>query len=305
MEGFVVKKKFLLSFSALLLFSLSLFTFDSNEVEAVTTSQQLLQPEEGWERYDDSEAAFVLKGSWKQGKSSAPKAFYKGAHTGSSAKGATIEFEFKGTQLRLLTRKGPDRPKDLKVIIDGEEEIFSAHSKSFTNGFDVVYEKIGLDDKRHKVIIENGKGLFYFDAIDINYDGELLPIGSEDSLPDIDDPITSPDDKETNGNGRMYVSNNSIYKLAAGEVFSWGDNSYGQLGLGDMKKRSLSSKEKVNLPEKIIDLVVGKNFVIVLGESGKVYGWGDNTSELFGDNGGLILSPIEFDEDVEAVIKAE
>ncbi|MDQ0174596.1 alpha-tubulin suppressor-like RCC1 family protein [Bacillus chungangensis] len=68
----------------------------------------------------------------------------------------------------------------------------------------------------------------------------------------------------------MFVANNSIYKLVEGEVYSWGENSYGQLGLGDTKKRSISSKEKVNLPEKIIDLVVGKNFVVALGESGKV-----------------------------------
>ncbi|PIJ96852.1 hypothetical protein [Lysinibacillus sphaericus] len=289
-----MKKKFVVSFFTLLLFALSLFIFDSNEVKAATIGERLPQPEEGWKRYDDTEVPFVLTGSWKQTKSDTPSAFYKGAHTGSNVKGDTIEFEFKGTQLRLLTRKGPNRPKDFKVTIDGEETTLSLYNASLTSGFDIVYEKKDLVDKEHKVIIENGNGWFFFDAIDINRDGELL------------EPIPEPETpNETDRKGKLYVANESIYKLVAGEVYAWGENKYGQLGLGDTKKRSLSSKEKVVLPEKIVNLVVGKNFVIALGESGKVYGWGDNTSELFGDNGGLILSPVEFDGDIQSIIKAE
>ena len=290
-------KKTVIAISLMALLFFTLFSMDSGIVKGASIGDRLPNPEDGWKRYDDVDPAFNYNGNWK-GSSNRASTFYERTHYESKVKGEYIEFEFKGTQLRILTRKGPDRPKNLKVIIDGEEEIFSAHHNNFTNGFDIVYEKRDLDNKRHNVIIENGNGMFLFDAIDIDDDGELFPIGPEDPLPD-------PDDKEANGDGGLYISNNSIYKLAAGEVFSWGDNSYGQLGLGDMKKRSLSSKEKVNLPEEIIDIVVGKNFVIALGESGKVYGWGDNTSELFGDNGGLILSPIEFDEDIKAIIKAE
>ncbi|GAA5416208.1 hypothetical protein Pryu01_01240 [Paraliobacillus ryukyuensis] len=119
------------------------------------------------------------------------------------------------------------------------------------------------------------------------------------------EPTPDPQNPEIKEGTKLYVGNESLYKLSSGDIYAWGNNQYGQLGLGDMQNRDISSREKVDLPEKIIDLVIGKNFVIALGESGKVYGWGDNTSELYDDNGGLILSPVEFDEDIQSIIKAE
>lgn len=285
-----MRKNFIVSFFTLFLIGFIYLIVQSNEDVG---GKRLPQPEEGWKRYNDN-GAFIYNGTWEQGKSSFPKAFHNGDHTGSKVKGDTIEFEFKGTQLRVLTRKGPDRPKELRITVDGEEVDFSAYNKSHTNGFDVVYEKIGLADVKHKIKIENGKGMFLFDAIDINEDGELLEPSLEPEKP-----------IKKNINNKLYVSGESMYKLIAGEIYSWGENKYGQLGLGDTKKRSLSAKEKVNISEKIENLVVGKNFVIALGESGKVYGWGDNTSELFTDQGELVLSPVEFDEGIESIIKAE
>lgn len=104
-------------------------------------------------------------------------------------------------------------------------------------------------------------------------------------------------------NSKLYVGTKSSYKLtAAGDVISWGENSYGQLGLGDTKKRVKSQKGKVNLPEKITNLVMGQNFVVALGESGKVYGWGDNASGILADEDGIIKEPVVVDEEITELI---
>ena len=105
---------------------------------------------------------------------------------------------------------------------------------------------------------------------------------------------------------KLFSGNNALYKLDEnGNIFAWGNNSYGQLGLGDTENRSLSTKGKVAIFEPVSDLIIGERFVIALCKSGNVYAWGDNTSKLFSDSGGIIPIPIQFDEGIGAIIKAE
>lgn len=111
------------------------------------------------------------------------------------------------------------------------------------------------------------------------------------------------EDKDTS---ILYVGNKSFYKLTLnGEVYAWGENSYGQLGLGDTSKRTLSKKEKINLPEKVTDISVGQNFVIALGESGKVYGWGDNSSGVLSDEIGSIKNPVEVESEISEIVSED
>jgi len=105
---------------------------------------------------------------------------------------------------------------------------------------------------------------------------------------------------------KLFSGNKALYKLDEnGNLFAWGNNSYGQLGLGDTENRSLSTKGKVAIFEPVSDLIIGERFVIALCKSGNVYAWGDNTSKLFSDSGGIIQIPIQFDEGIGAIFKAE
>lgn len=116
---------------------------------------------------------------------------------------------------------------------------------------------------------------------------------------DVIEPIKQPETVQS----KLFVGNKSVYKLTIdGDVYAWGENSYGQLGLGDTIKRSISQKEKVNLPEKITNLVMGQNFVMALGESGTVYGWGDNASGVLADGEVIIKSPIVVDSEITDII---
>lgn len=96
---------------------------------------------------------------------------------------AEFKFKFKGTQLRLTGPKQPGALDDHIVIIDGISETFSqAGSKGsnrYDNGSRLVYEKKGLDNKIHEVVLKsskNNRGLeFSISGIDINNDGQLIP----------------------------------------------------------------------------------------------------------------------------------
>ncbi|MGE7111243.1 LamG-like jellyroll fold domain-containing protein [Lysinibacillus sp. NPDC047702] len=187
----------------------------------------------------------------------------------------------------LFTWDGTTNSESMKLYVDDMTTPKNINSTTFTS-------------ITHSKNLRIGHGQY---ANGVYFKGQLdnFQIYNDSIEPEVDSPTQPQKDK-----GTLYVSNNAFYKLTeSGDVYSWGENNYGQLGLGDTEKRSLVKKEKVNLPEKIIDLVVGKNFVVVIGESSKVYGWGDNTSLLFNERGGLILSPVEFDENIGKIYKSE
>lgn len=64
---------------------------------------------------------------------------------------------------------------------------------------------------------------------------------------------------------------------ASGEVFTWGWNVFGQLGMKDCSIGVLLNPTKVEFGhsnERIIDLACGFNNSIALNENKKVYVWG-------------------------------
>ena len=66
-----------------------------------------------------------------------------------------------------------------------------------------------------------------------------------------------------------------------GTVWSWGDNSYGQLGLGDKASRVAPIKININ---NIIQISASPSHVLALTKDGDVYSWGDNTYGQLGQN---------------------
>ncbi|SFJ65954.1 F5/8 type C domain-containing protein [Paenibacillus sp. UNC496MF] len=196
-----------------------------------TVGQQLLAPESGWTRFEQTDVHFVFAGdSWADN----PGANYSGG----SAKytfGAnlhSVSFAFNGSGLRIISYRDSDRQANISVVIDGVSYSYSARGAAGSQI--LLFEKDGLTDGNHTVTISaSNSGLFSifeFDAIDLK--GSFALIGGaltgpesgwkriEDSDPSIrymgagwsaDDPNSA-----YSGGGRHWAPNttaNSSYRF--------------------------------------------------------------------------------------------
>ena len=86
---------------------------------------------------------------------------------------------------------------------------------------------------------------------------------------------------------KVYVNNNSYcWLMDNGEVWVMGENSYGQLGVGDKEYRHIPERLEVDKSRDKIpaikDIVVGSNNIFYIGENGAVYASGYNSYGQFG-----------------------
>ncbi|RHW32008.1 hypothetical protein [Oceanobacillus profundus] len=133
---------------------------------------QLLDPEEGWKRYDDRHPAIKYEGNWIR---SNITGYFNGTTTGTDSNGEdSYSFKFIGTKIRLVDALAENRSSSVRVIIDGVEESYSAYGPS-TARATLVYEKTGLEFKEHTVEVINSLTRFIaLDAIDIDENGRFL-----------------------------------------------------------------------------------------------------------------------------------
>ncbi len=75
--------------------------------------------------------------------------------------------------------------------------------------------------------------------------------------------------------------NHALLLTATGEVYSWGRNTSGQLGLNDQASRATPTR--VTLPRAAIAIAAGRDFSIALLDDGSVCAWGLNTVGQLGD----------------------
>lgn len=74
---------------------------------------------------------------------------------------------------------------------------------------------------------------------------------------------------------------------ADGNVYSWGTNVSGQLGIGTVGTAAMSTPVKVKLPAAALpagQLSASGNTAYVIGADGAVYAWGDNSARQVGNN---------------------
>lgn len=138
-----------------------------------TVGQALTAPEAGWSRYDDRHAALsYIGGPWTTSDTSS------GIHNGTSMyttnASGKILFKFKGTQLRLIGYRFTNKTTNGYISIDGgPQETFNEYGSQLPQL--LMYERLNLEDKIHDVEIGFGSGQLYFDALDIDANGYLLP----------------------------------------------------------------------------------------------------------------------------------
>lgn len=135
----------------------------------------LTAPEEGWKRYGGYIPQLSLIGSWEYA-TATPAPNYKNDVYRTTTSGDMIKFKFKGSKIRLITNTNYTHTKNAEITIDGVTETFSDWSSTQIAQV-LIYEKIGMVDTIHEVIIKhNGSNGEYLvvDAIDIDSTGRLL-----------------------------------------------------------------------------------------------------------------------------------
>ncbi|MEW9096533.1 MAG: hypothetical protein AB2417_15750 [Clostridiaceae bacterium] len=143
-------------------------------------NQQLLQPEQGWKRIDDTDSNIEYIGNWKPYDNSG---LWGGSSKYTNDKNSSIRFSFTGSKIRIISEVSSiDKRDDNIILIDGNEYKFS-ESYSPTRFRIVVFEKIDLHNGNHYVEIKpspsveetTGYGInMVLYAVDINENEKLM-----------------------------------------------------------------------------------------------------------------------------------
>lgn len=137
---------------------------------------QLLSPEAGWKRVDNTYLTF------DQGfKRATGDHLYSSTQTYGRTIGATVKFKFYGTKLRLIGFFYNDRSDNIKVYIDGAlDATYSEYRDSIeTSGAQsLLYEKLGLTEELHEITIVNdsttSNTTMSIDAVDVDDTGYVV-----------------------------------------------------------------------------------------------------------------------------------
>ncbi len=133
--------------------------------------------ENGWVRFEEINPSFKYTASWNTWSGAATSG---GTDKRTNTVGQVIRFKFTGTGIRIISPINSDLSSSVRILIDGQEEVFSEYSPTLV-WRTCVYEKIGLDNQTHDVqIISNTTALNIFDAVDLLEGNSILPssIGS-------------------------------------------------------------------------------------------------------------------------------
>jgi len=160
-------------------------TNQNNNLDSNTQiGQQLLNPEKGWKRFDDTFPALKYSSGWeKYGTSSA----FGGYDHRTTVGEQTLTFTFEGTKLRIISPLNHNLSSEMTITIDDVVENFSIRGTSL-QWQTLVYEKIGLTQGKHNVTISTSNtGISIVDAIDIDESGSIITtIGSPLPQPEKD-----------------------------------------------------------------------------------------------------------------------
>lgn len=177
-----------------MLFALALlipFIGTQKKVDAATLGQQLTAPEAGWTRYDDLNPGFKYNGTWRvdsASSTSTTKPFLNAEHWvfsgDTNGLNTSIDFEFVGKSLRIVTSINNVDSSNIVVTIDGNNYSYNAKSSSSTAVYQIlVFEKNDLAFGLHTVHVQPTiSGQWGWDAIDIDNTGYLVSSNVEAPL---------------------------------------------------------------------------------------------------------------------------
>ena len=101
------------------------------------------------------------------------------------------------------------------------------------------------------------------------------------------------------------TDNTTIALTKKGEVYAWGKNEFGELGLGDRTYRSYATRVKgINgngYLENIIDVANGDENSYAIDKNGNVYGWGDGNYHQIDDTETSRTTPTQMSDCTNAI----
>jgi len=137
----------------------------------------LEHPEKGWKRYDDFNSNIIYSSDFKYGDNHISSYNHTWHQVSNNYKPEHINFNFRGSKIRIISTLFQEYPENSYIRIDGIEHQFNIQSNEQYQT--LVFTKDNLENTNHTVeIIQkdiNYKIGLVLDAIDIDEDGELLP----------------------------------------------------------------------------------------------------------------------------------
>lgn len=105
---------------------------------------------------------------------------------------------------------------------------------------------------------------------------------------------------------KIYTSASSVYAIdSEGQVWSWGDNAHGQLGIGSLESSNLPVQIMGLRGKYIVSIAAGYNSAYAIDKDGQVYSWGNNADGQLGiDNTTTMTSPVKIDAFADKVVTA-
>ena len=94
---------------------------------------------------------------------------------------------------------------------------------------------------------------------------------------------------------------------ANGTIWTFGDNTYGQCGTGEVNNMNYTSPQEIENPDKVIftKIAVGRNHTLALDNSGNVYAFGANSLGQLGNSTGLNSGIVTKIEGLENIVEIE
>ena len=115
-------------------------------------------------------------------------------------------------------------------------------------------------------------------VVGVNLPGSVIPL----RVPGLDT-VTS-----------LYAGGNHLCALQGdGALFCWGDNKYGQLGIGN-EDQTVEPRPVVGLSGNVVDVALGQSHTCVLVEGGSATCWGANQHDQLGFQQELVPGEVPF-----------
>ncbi|MFJ7918713.1 discoidin domain-containing protein [Lysinibacillus fusiformis] len=160
--------------------------------------------ENGWIRFEENNSNFEYSTGWINWSGVDTSG---GTDNRTNTVGQTIKFGFIGNSIRIIAPINKDLSNSIKISIDGKEEIFTEYNATL-NWRVCVYEKTGLPNKKHTVVITtNSTATNILDAVDLVVGSSIIPY--QDSLPIRKMVIQNPNDS----NQHYSLSDNTLIHL--------------------------------------------------------------------------------------------